>query len=196
MFIPLAGVLLILGAGCSARPAAEQTDSNNTVSEQAAIENTAEADAPQTEENTDANNTPDTISVFKDQLVEIKTPKVTEEGTPPAEPKTEKEEAPPEMPQPPAVPEPIVISITAKQWEFIPSTITVKKEQKVTLNITSTDVDHGFGLSAFGITETLVAGLTTSVVFTPDKTGTFSFFCSVFCGAGHGGMKGTLVVTE
>ena len=30
---------------------------------------------------------------------------------------------------------------------------------------------------------------------TPDKAGTFIFLCDVFCGDGHEGMNGTLVVT-
>jgi heme/copper-type cytochrome/quinol oxidase subunit 2 len=31
--------------------------------------------------------------------------------------------------------------------------------------------------------------------FTPDKAGTFTFLCDVFCGDGHEGMSGRLVVT-
>jgi cytochrome c oxidase subunit 2 len=30
---------------------------------------------------------------------------------------------------------------------------------------------------------------------TPDKTGTFTFLCDVFCGSGHEDMSGTLIVT-
>jgi cytochrome c oxidase subunit II len=30
---------------------------------------------------------------------------------------------------------------------------------------------------------------------TPDKTGTFTFACDVFCGSGHEDMTGTLIVT-
>lgn len=87
-------------------------------------------------------------------------------------------------------------SITAKNWEFIPSTITVKKGDKVRLVIKSVDVDHGFALTAFGINKPLKPGETATVEFTADKVGSHSFFCSVFCGSGHRDMKGTLVVTE
>jgi len=90
----------------------------------------------------------------------------------------------------------ITIAVIAKQWEFVPSTITVKKGQIVTLTITSTDVTHGFALPDFNINSTFEAGKTTTVTFTADKTGSFSFFCSVICGEGHRDMKGTLVVTE
>lgn len=84
--------------------------------------------------------------------------------------------------------------ITAKQWAFVPSTITVDEGDSVTLNVTSTDVTHGLSIPDFGVSETLTPGKTTTVTFTANKAGTFSFFCSIFCGSGHSGMKGTLVV--
>lgn len=85
-------------------------------------------------------------------------------------------------------------TMTAKKWEFSPSTITVKKGDAVKLSITSIDVAHGFGLNDFGIKERLEPGKTTNIEFVADKTGTFTFFCSVFCGDGHGEMTGTLIV--
>ncbi len=85
-------------------------------------------------------------------------------------------------------------TLTAKQWSFSPGTITVNKGDKVILHIKSVDVTHGFELDAFGVSKTLSPGKTADVQFTADKTGTFSFFCNVFCGSGHGNMKGTLIV--
>jgi len=90
----------------------------------------------------------------------------------------------------------VVIEITAKQFEFSPSTITVKKGDKVKLKITSQDVTHGFSLPDFGVSANLQPGVTTEAVFTADKTGEFQFRCSVFCGTGHSTMAGKLVVTE
>jgi heme/copper-type cytochrome/quinol oxidase subunit 2 len=92
--------------------------------------------------------------------------------------------------------EPQTIEITARQWEFDPGTITVKKGEKVKLMITSQDVTHGFSLPAFNIEETLKPGETVTLEFVPDKAGSFSFKCSVFCGTGHSGMKGTLIVED
>ncbi len=85
-------------------------------------------------------------------------------------------------------------TMTAKQWEFVPSTITVNEGDEVELTITSTDVAHGFGLPTFGVSETIEAGKTTTVKFTASKKGTFTFFCNVQCGQGHKDMKGTLIV--
>lgn len=85
-------------------------------------------------------------------------------------------------------------TLTAKQFEFSPSTITVNEGDTVRLTITSQDVTHGFSIPDFGINETLKAGETVEVEFVADKAGTYSFACSIVCGSGHSGMKGTLVV--
>lgn len=85
-------------------------------------------------------------------------------------------------------------TMTAKQWAFEPSTITVNKGDRVRLIITSVDVAHGFGLPDFNVDARLEPGAATTVEFTADRTGTFTFFCSVVCGAGHSGMHGTLIV--
>ena len=88
------------------------------------------------------------------------------------------------------------IQVTAKKYEFSPNPIRVKKGEPVKLIITATDHDHGFSLEAFHIKQKLKKGEPATIEFTPDKAGTFPFKCSVFCGMGHGGMKGALVVEE
>jgi cytochrome c oxidase subunit 2 len=88
------------------------------------------------------------------------------------------------------------IQVTAKKYEFTPNPIRVKKGEHVRLIITATDRDHGFKLEAFNIEQKLKKGVPTTVEFTADKAGTFPFKCSVHCGLGHGGMKGTLIVEE
>jgi cytochrome c oxidase subunit 2 len=84
--------------------------------------------------------------------------------------------------------------ITAKQWEFIPDTITVNKGDKVKLHVKSVDVTHGFALPEFGINETLTQGNTVTIEFIANKSGEFVFSCSVYCGSGHSNMKGKLIV--
>lgn len=87
-------------------------------------------------------------------------------------------------------------NMTAQQYSFSPSSITVEEGDTVNLSIKSVDVDHGFSIAEFGVNTTLSAGKTTSVSFTADKVGTYTFFCSVYCGSGHASMTGTLVVKE
>jgi len=84
--------------------------------------------------------------------------------------------------------------ITAKQFQFEPSTIEVNKGDKVRLVITSLDVPHGFAITEYGINKRLEPGIPATIEFTADKQGTFTTFCSVICGAGHRGMKGKIIV--
>ncbi len=85
--------------------------------------------------------------------------------------------------------------ITASQWVFEPNTITVKQGDAVRLLIKSIDVTHGFNIPDYGIDEELTPGNVTIVEFVADKPGEFTFFCSIFCGIGHAGMNGKLIVS-
>lgn len=84
--------------------------------------------------------------------------------------------------------------MTARQWAFDPEEIRVRKDDRVILEIVSTDVDHGIAIPDFHVREDLKAGTTTRVEFVASKTGRFDFSCSVFCGSGHRSMRGTLIV--
>lgn len=89
-----------------------------------------------------------------------------------------------------------VVRLTAKKFDFTPGEITVKKGVPVALELTSSDRVHGFSLPDFKLTAKIEPGKVTRVVFTPDKTGEFTFSCNVFCGSGHEDMAGRLVVTD
>ncbi|MBC8495319.1 cytochrome c oxidase subunit II [archaeon] len=84
--------------------------------------------------------------------------------------------------------------LIARNWNFEPSEIRVNLGDNVELHIKSVDVTHGFMLSQFGVNEMLEPGQEVNVNFIADKTGTFTFFCNVPCGAGHGSMRGQLIV--
>ena len=94
------------------------------------------------------------------------------------------------------VPAERVIHITAKKFEFSPDSITLKKGEPVVFEISSEDRRHGFSLHAFGVRSDVLPGKVSSIRFTPDKTGKFTFSCDVFCGDGHEDMTGTVVVTD
>jgi cytochrome c oxidase subunit 2 len=88
------------------------------------------------------------------------------------------------------------VKLTAKKFEYSPAQITVKKGTPVSLELTSEDRKHGFNLPDFRVRADVKPGSVTRVSFTPDKTGTFTFACDVFCGSGHEDMSGTLVVVD
>lgn len=87
-----------------------------------------------------------------------------------------------------------VIKMTAERFKFDPSVITVNQGDKVRLEITSKDVTHGFALKEYGISRKLRPGQTELIAFVAKTPGTFQFHCNVFCGVGHLGMKGKLIV--
>jgi len=96
----------------------------------------------------------------------------------------------------PAPQTPRRIDVTAKRFEFSPAEITLKKGEPVALVLKSADVAHGIRFKELGVEAKVAKGQTSELAFTPAKTGTFIGQCSVFCGAGHGGMKLTLHVVE
>ncbi len=92
--------------------------------------------------------------------------------------------------------QPRVIQITAKRFQFNPDQITLKKGETVKIRLVSEDVTHGFFLRPLKIDEEVDPGQPTEITVTPDKAGTFTTICDHFCGANHGNMKMTIVVTE
>lgn len=86
------------------------------------------------------------------------------------------------------------VAITAKRFEFLPSSVTLKKGETVKLVFTSEDVTHGVFLRPLKVDVDLTPGESREVVVTPQAAGTFTAICHHFCGSGHGGMKLTVVV--
>ena len=84
--------------------------------------------------------------------------------------------------------------MTAYQFSFDPFVIEVNKGDKVRLVVTSKDVPHGITIPEYGINERLNPGEPVTIEFVAGKEGSFSSFCSVFCGAGHEKMKGQIIV--
>jgi cytochrome c oxidase subunit 2 len=87
-----------------------------------------------------------------------------------------------------------VFNMVAKQFEFAPEIIKVKHGNRVILNITSADVEHGFAIDEYNINKSIPAGGGVVIEFIADKIGAFDFYCSVYCGAGHSSMRGSLIV--
>jgi cytochrome c oxidase subunit 2 len=85
-------------------------------------------------------------------------------------------------------------TMTAKKFDFTPSTITVSEGDKVKLTIIAQDVPHGFAIDELGIKQDITVGTPTTIEFIASKMGTFRFYCSLFCGSGHREMQGQLVV--
>jgi cytochrome c oxidase subunit 2 len=88
------------------------------------------------------------------------------------------------------------IEIVARRFDYSPAELTLKKGVPVILELTSSDVPMGFNLPDFGLRADMLAGKVTEVRWVPDKTGTFVFYCDVFCGSGHEEMQGIITVVD
>ncbi len=88
----------------------------------------------------------------------------------------------------------VEVKLEAKQWEFVPSEVRVRLGDTVRMTITSSDVDHGFAINEFGVSEKIPAGETVTFEFVADKKGTYRQYCNVVCGLGHAGMIGDFIV--
>jgi cytochrome c oxidase subunit 2 len=93
-----------------------------------------------------------------------------------------------------AAPDP-VIKIVARQWEFVPSRILLRKGVPVVLELSSADRHHGFSVPGLGARGEVRPGEPARLRLVPTEVGTFAFHCDVFCGEGHEEMTGQIVVT-
>ena len=99
-------------------------------------------------------------------------------------------------PASPTAADEVVVQLNAKKFVYTPHTVVLKRGVPVVLELTALDRVHGFNLPDFSMRADLVPGQVARLRLTPDKTGTFVFFCDVFCGDGHETMSGTLTVKE
>jgi cytochrome c oxidase subunit II len=93
-----------------------------------------------------------------------------------------------------AQPKEQVIKIAARRFTYTPNRLTLKKDVPVVLQLTTADVLMGFSVPDFDIRADIVPGRVATVRLVPDKLGTFTFLCDVFCGSGHETMHGTITV--
>ena len=93
-----------------------------------------------------------------------------------------------------AAAEPRRIPVVARKFVFIPNEITVRQGESVVLEFSAPEVAMGFFAPELGLRTLIVPGEVAKVPFTADRAGRFDFLCDVFCGDGHEGMNGHLVV--
>lgn len=88
-----------------------------------------------------------------------------------------------------------MIEVLARRYAFEPSEIQVTEGERVRLVVRSGDGLHGLEIKQFQVSKEIPRGSDPVVIeFTADAVGRFPILCSVYCGDGHGDMKGALVV--
>lgn len=89
---------------------------------------------------------------------------------------------------------PRVIPVVARKFVFVPDEIRVQAGEAVVLELSAPEVMMGFSAPGLGLRADIVPGQMTRLAFTPRQAGQFAFSCDVFCGSGHEGMDGVIVV--
>ncbi len=87
-----------------------------------------------------------------------------------------------------------VIKIEARKFRFAPDLIEMKVGEAVVLELTALDFVHGFSIPEWRMRTDLVIGQPVRMRLSPDLPGRFTFLCDNFCGSGHEGMNGMIVV--
>jgi len=90
--------------------------------------------------------------------------------------------------------QPAEVQIVCQKSFFSPGTIELKQGEPVRLVLKSVDVTHGFAVDELKIAREIPVGPPTVIVFTPEQTGQFVFYCAVRCGKHHLQMRGTIIV--
>ena len=98
----------------------------------------------------------------------------------------------------------VQVDVTAQQfaWSFTypkykgltTSTLHLPIREAVELKLRSKDVIHSFWVPQFGQKQDAVPGITTRLVITPKRFGTYPVVCTELCGEGHAVMRTTAVV--
>ncbi len=101
--------------------------------------------------------------------------------------------------------EPLIVNVYSQQfaWTFgypqegnkwSEGELRVPANRQVKLNMHAQDVIHSFWVPEWRLKQDNVPGMTTDIVVTPDRVGTYQLVCTELCGAGHTTMRATVVV--
>jgi cytochrome c oxidase subunit 2 len=101
---------------------------------------------------------------------------------------------------------PLRVDVTAQQfaWSFgypghqnlTSGDLRLPIDRKVELRLKSLDVVHSFWVPEFGQKQDAVPGITTKLVITPDRIGTYPVLCTELCGLGHAVMRTSAIVMK
>lgn len=85
--------------------------------------------------------------------------------------------------------------VAASRYKFDPESLEVDEGDRVVLKMRSVDVAHGLAVKEFNAKAAIPkGGEVVTLEFVASKAGTYAIECSEYCGRGHKGMKGQIVV--
>ncbi len=87
------------------------------------------------------------------------------------------------------------VYVVARQFLFQPDPIEVPANSEVTFYVTSADVIHGFEVAGTNVNTMVIPGEVAKLTVQFDEPDEYGIVCNEYCGSGHHGMEGKLIVT-
>lgn len=88
-----------------------------------------------------------------------------------------------------------LVAHTPRHGNWSQREIRIKRGTPVRIRLTSEDVTHGFLVPDLNINAGPISpGRFKTVELTPDRPGTFTFYCNFLCSHEHGAMLGRIIV--
>lgn len=88
----------------------------------------------------------------------------------------------------------MTVAVVMRKFAIEPAEIRVKQGQRVRLEISTADVQHGFHVPDLNIREPVQPGRPATVVFIAERKGQYPVVCSILCGKGHEDMRSVIMV--
>ena len=86
------------------------------------------------------------------------------------------------------------ITVTLSRTGVTPATINLRKGESARLLLKTADVEHCFAVDAFRVEKRVVPGRATTLDLTPDRAGSFPFYCCLE--SDNAAQRGKLVIAE
>ena len=83
----------------------------------------------------------------------------------------------------------------AQRFSFFP-VLQLEKGEEYRIHISSLDVQHGMSIQPVNLNFQVLPGYDYVLTLTPTEAGEFTIVCNEFCGLGHHGMFGKIIVTD
>lgn len=88
------------------------------------------------------------------------------------------------------------VYVVAQTFFYEPREIVVPVDSRVTIYVSSPDVQHGFKIQDTNVNMQIVPGQVSKLSYTFDRIGEYPYICTEYCGLGHAAMSGVVKVVE
>lgn len=86
------------------------------------------------------------------------------------------------------------VIVTMRKYSIQPPIIRAKQGENVELDVSTSDVQHGFQVPDLGINEPVQPGKPVKIKLDTSQKGEFEVLCSIICGPGHDDMRSKIVI--